>query len=576
MSEARLLIYLLHDPEGYADLAVLHTLEAFRSVANHILVVSNGALLPQSENELGKVADEVLVRENTGYDVGAYRAGLKHVGRKHLNSFSELVLANSTFFSVETNFKPLFDRMASSDADFWGLTDHPKVTPNPFTGTGTLDAHLQTYWVVVREKMLHDPHFFDYWQETQDPVTYAQAVSNFESRFSRHFADLGFSWQAAFPAADFGVENPTMEAPLALLGQGFPVVKKRLYFHGTEHLMNLGVSVARVTQAAVARGVSREMIMDAVARRTEADQVSVALGALYVVPTTDPDLEPSTLKWSVTNERPWRALATGDTHPSVRELGDTEAQSSANDISNVDILFVEPSPLLPPRADGNLWRYENALRATGNQRFLVSLMEEEARLGMIAPTLQFVGSAETDVEWLANARRAWKIAEMMGLQERASHHGPVAAYEGVAVYRTAALNGFGERIRKAGGWQQLVDVAGSEDALERILDQLAADHMLLGGFYAGRATTSEELTVEAPLWMVEAQAHFARFKGYSEYMHNWKVLPSSPSRGQAFWVRSGGPNTYSALNEAYRRFPATYLVLNRLYNKARSWREERK
>ncbi len=575
MSEARLLIYLLHDPEGYADLAVLRTLQAFRSVADHVLVVSKGPLLPESKSDLEKVADEVLVRENTGYDIGAHRAGLEHIGQEGLENFNELVLANSTFFSVQDDFKPLFERMASSDADFWGLTDHPQVTPNPFTGVGTLDAHLQTYWVVVRDRMLHDPLFFDYWQETKNPESYAEAVSNFESRFSKRFADLGFSWRAAFPAKDFGVENPTMQAPLALLDQGFPIVKKRLYFHGTEHLMNLGVSVARVTEAAVARGVSREVIMDAVARRTEADQVSVALGALYVAPASSPRLEPKTLKWSVTSERPWKTLA-ADPRPRPRVAGGVDAEPPSSEIFAADVLFVRPPTPHPPRADGDLWRRQNALRATGNEEFVVSLMEGEARLGMIAPTLQFVGSAESDIEWLTGARRAWTIAEMMGLQERASHHGPVAAYEGVAVYRTAALSGFGERIREAGGWEKLTAIAGAEDAHERILDQLIADHMRLQACYAGRATTSEELQVEAPLWMVEAQAHFARFKGYSEYMHNWKVLPSSPSRGQAFWARSGDQRAYSVLEGSYRRFPGAYLVLNRLYNKVRDLREEQR
>lgn len=556
----RLLVYLFYDPDGYVDLSVLRTLGAFRSVSTKTLVVSNGPLSDTAVESLETVADAVLVRENTGFDVGAYKAGLEEIGGVDLASFDELILANSTFFSVEDGFTDLFEKMASSESDFWGITDHPEVSPHPFTGSGVMRAHLQTYWVVVRNKMLKDPRFFQYWQSLPTPSTYERVVTEFETEFSHHFAELGYRWEAVFPAADFGVDNPTMQAPLALLRAGCPIVKKRLYFHGTEHLLDLGVSVAQVTKEVLSRGLTREIIFDAVLRRTEADQAAVALGALYVIP--EPNFEPALESQSVPGQglsstrldrRAWPALAKNKWNPDEM----------------ADLLVTIPDPSEPPRQDGELWRRSTSLAAiAGNPTYLADVFKREPRLGMVAPTLQFVGTSETDREWLPQARNTWLIAQAMGLHRRPSRHGPVAAYRGIAVYRAEALLGFGERIRAAGGWDALAALAGSEDALQVALDQLVADHMLVRGYYPGQATTEEQLSTEAPLWMVEAQAHFARFRGYSEYMHDWKVLPTHPQDGQVFWMKSDKPFVYPVLSRTYGRLPLIHRGLNYLYNRS--------
>ena len=552
----RLLVYLLYDPSGRVDLSVQRTLRAFREVCDQILVVSNGPLTENSKEVLSSLAETVLERPNTGYDVAAYRHAFAGLGAR-LRSFDELVLANSTFFSVDESFEHLFDRMEKDPADFWGLTDHPEITPHPYTGQGVMRAHLQTYWLVFRSRVLHSPEFKSFWDALPIPETYDQVVTTFETELSHFFSQRGFTWSAAFPAKDFGVDNPTMQAPVALLDSGCPIVKKRLYFHGTEHLMNTGVSVAEVTEAALRRGLTREVIADAILGRTEATQATVALGALYVVdePAQEPPGEnenQGTVHTTQRTQRPWKELlATND------------------DLSADELLIVVPVSELEPRADGGIWRRHNALAAIkdGAER-LAALMEAEPRLGMVAPLLQFVGTLEPDVEWLDQARRGWEVARALGLQDDASHHGPICAYQGIAAYRASALAGFAERIQAGGGWDALAVLAGGEEQLEVTLDQLIASHMLQRGYYAGQATTLKELKTESPLWMTQAQAHFARFSGYSGYMQNWKVLPTSPSRGQAMWVRSDRPFVYKLMSFTYRRTPRAHLLLNSLYNRA--------
>lgn len=552
----RALIYLLYDPEGQADLSVLHALRAFRPVCHKIVVVSNGRLTKQAVAALEGVADKVIVRPNTGFDVGAYRAGLEYLGTLEDESVDELVFANSTFFSVRESFSDLFAQMEDSPADFWGITDHPEVSPHPHTGEGIMHAHLQTYWLVVRKRLLTSHHFAEYWASLPLPRTYEETIANFESELTQHFSTRGFKWQAAFPAADFGVANPTMEAPVALLRAGCPIVKKRLYFHGTEELLDLGVSVARVTDAALRQGITREVIADGILRRSDAAQASIALNAFYVVPENtqiqDQGDEHTSPDWSHLTHRPWKHLSQG--------VPLTEGPDS--------LLIVVPDEVRPCHGDGEIWRTSCALQsASSNLPFIANLFESEPKLGMAVPTLQFVGNTEDNLRWVAEARRARLVAKELGLDANLSSHGPICAFRGIGVYRFKAVAGFGERIRAAGGWDRLARLAGSERQLDMILDQLIADHMLREGYYAGQLTTANELQIEAPLWMVEAQSHFARYRGYSEYLHSWKTLRASLPNGHVAWAQSDWPFVYPIMELTQRRVPTLYLALNRLYTK---------
>lgn len=551
----RALIYLLYDPEGRVDISVRQTLSAFRSVADYILVVSNGPLKEDAKAALREgLADHFLERENSGFDVGAYQAAFRYLTSDDLAGFDALILANSTFFTVTESFQALFNRMESEGVDMWGMTDHPQVHQHPRRETTSIPAHLQTYWLVFGSSILQGPDFLPYWETLEYPTTYDEVVRKFETQLTRHFDSRGYTWKAAYPAADFGVNNPSMEAPLQLLEAGCPIIKKRLYFHGTDHLMHQGVSVARVTRRAVEKGLSHETIVDAVRNRTDSTQLSIALGALHVVTrpkSPSQEIDQPTLTLERAERRVWKQLALGEDHFLTKK---------------VTLVLPHSEPI---GSDGSMWRLQNAESAfLTNPSELLHLFQQQPKLGMLAPLLQFVGTAESDLAWLPQARKGWEVAKQLGLQVQASHHGPISAYRGIAMYRVEALRAFGKRIRDAGGWHKLVKIAGGDAQLEVILDQLVADQMLVEGFYAGQVTTPEELEVESPLWMVEAQAHFARFNNYSTYMHKSNALPAYFNRDWARWTTSDNRIVYRVLENAYVKRSRLYQIMNSVYYRA--------
>ncbi len=66
-----------------------------------------------------------IERENTGFDVGAYREALLTIGREALAEYEEIILMNYTLAGPVCELQPMFETMQARPAlDFWGLTRH--------------------------------------------------------------------------------------------------------------------------------------------------------------------------------------------------------------------------------------------------------------------------------------------------------------------------------------------------------------------------------------------------------------------------------------------------------------------
>ena len=75
------LVYFHFDPHHQVRDYVLAALSSLRPHADHVLLVSNSPIGEADRVRLETCCDEILQRPNEGLDVGAYRAGLEHLGR---------------------------------------------------------------------------------------------------------------------------------------------------------------------------------------------------------------------------------------------------------------------------------------------------------------------------------------------------------------------------------------------------------------------------------------------------------------------------------------------------------------
>ncbi len=207
------------------------------------MVVVNGKLTPAGRACLEAITPDVIVRENTGFDFGAW----KYVMTEYLDwdtvlNYDELVLLNDSCFGPLYPFPQIFSKMEQK-ADFWGLVEHGEIkTVNPFglCPYGYLPAHLQSSFLVVCSRLLHSADFREYWAHLTPAKNYQEVVAKNECVFTKHFFDLGYSYATLIDTTDMDGTLPT--AHIFLPGNcycgGCPCLKAKAFSISLDDLLN--------------------------------------------------------------------------------------------------------------------------------------------------------------------------------------------------------------------------------------------------------------------------------------------------------------------------------------------------
>ena len=122
----RLAIYFFYDRRGIVDRYVPYFLDDLSKNVTEIFIVCNGKLTDEGKKILEQYG-KVLVRENRGFDVWAYKTALETYGWDSLINYDEIILLNNTIMGPVYPFSETFEKMDKKDLDFLGLTEYFKI-----------------------------------------------------------------------------------------------------------------------------------------------------------------------------------------------------------------------------------------------------------------------------------------------------------------------------------------------------------------------------------------------------------------------------------------------------------------
>lgn len=239
----RLIIYFFYDADGIVDRYVTYILEDLKKNSSEIFVVCNGKLTPEGRAAFLRLTSQVMVRENEGFDVWAYKEALEHYGWDRLKEYDEVVLMNHTIMGPVYPFSEMFEEMNQRDLDFWGITAFHWVPFDPY-GTisyGYIPWHIQSSFIAVRNPMLTSIEFRSYWKSRPPITNYGDAVGKHEAIFTKTFRDKGFACEAYVDTSDLEkyTENPIIKAPVELIRNlRCPIFKRRSFFHTYSDFLN--------------------------------------------------------------------------------------------------------------------------------------------------------------------------------------------------------------------------------------------------------------------------------------------------------------------------------------------------
>lgn len=544
-------IFLFYDPEGKVDDYILGCLGSLQQHMDYLLVVSNSPLDETNRKRLESVSSEVMERKNVGYDVGAYRDGLRHLGWDHMGDYDELVLFNYTFFAPIHPWAGLFERTDKWDTDFWGITEHDEVRPHPFLPKLVMPRHIQSHWIAVRSSLSTTKDWRTYWEDMPPIESYNDSIQWHESRFTGYFNALGYRHEVAYNVDDYPSANPVFDNASLLLQDGCPILKRRNLFHNPLHLDRFAIIGADMLEQALAAGYDTDLILSNLARTSKPRDLVTNAGLTWVVPQSASeetyaaaakqkilavahifyaDMAEEILQRLSVLPKGYYLVATTSNEENQAQIravmerygveGEVRVVAS-NRGRDIGAFLVDCNDVLASgkwdivvkihskksvQDDYNAAQlfkthlYDNLLNSRAHVANILAEFAAHPALGMVLAPLPHMGYPTMGHAWFTNREPAQAVAKRLGINVPFDKDMPLATYGSMFIARPQAL----AKLVNAGFKPENFPVEGGykDGSLAHVLERLMAYAALSEGFYVR--------PVLAPKW---AEVYY----GYLEY-----------------------------------------------------------
>jgi hypothetical protein len=544
-------IFLFYDPEGKVDDYILGCLGSLQEHMDYLLVVSNSPLDETNRKRLESVSSEVMERKNVGYDVGAYRDGLRHLGWDHMGDYDELVLFNYTFFAPIHPWAGLFERTDKWDTDFWGITEHDEVRPHPFLPKLVMPRHIQSHWIAVRASLSTTKDWRSYWEDMPPIESYNDSIQWHESRFTGYFNALGYRHEVAYNVDDYPSANPVFDNANLLLQDGCPILKRRNLFHNPLHLDRFAIIGADMLEQARLAGYDTDLILSNLARTSKPRDLVTNAGLTWVVPQSASeetyaaaatqkvlavahifyaDMAEEILERLSVLPKGYYLVATTSNEENQAQIravmerygveGEVRVVAS-NRGRDIGAFLVDCNDVLASgkwdivvkihskksvQDDYNAAQlfkthlYDNLLNSRAHVANILAEFAAHPALGMVLAPLPHMGYPTMGHAWFTNREPAQAVAKRLGINVPFDKDMPLATYGSMFIARPQALT----KLVNAGFKPENFPVEGGykDGSLAHVLERLMAYAALSEGFYVR--------PVLAPKW---AEVYY----GYLEY-----------------------------------------------------------
>lgn len=217
----RLGIFCFYDCDGEVDCYIEYLLKDFKTVLSELIVVVNGNINEEGKVRLNKYADCFVIRENLGFDFGAYYEVLTQRVGERLRDFDELILCNDTFYGPFVSFKEIIERMQAEDCDFWGLN----LVEDSFL------THIQSYFLTFRKEVLQSDVLYEFFHsESIESLVQTKDVMDiyaiFEVGLFRYLIQKGYKYATYTNTKEFDIyQSPD----ICMIDYALPILKKKSF-----------------------------------------------------------------------------------------------------------------------------------------------------------------------------------------------------------------------------------------------------------------------------------------------------------------------------------------------------------
>jgi lipopolysaccharide biosynthesis protein len=235
----RLCIYVSYSGTVTLSPEALHYMSTLSAFVDTFVIVSNSSIaedqLPQIEN----LCSKLIIRNNSGFDFGAWRDAITELGYEYLDDYDEIILANSSCLGPFVPWEQVFATMDDEDCDFWGLSIFPELINSDrpeaqHLANQTIPRHIQSFFTVFDRSVVRSSAFQAFWCSVNDQSELLTAVVSFETQLTRLLESYGFKSSAyckgheAMQSHNNAIHyNAIYNQPYEMLLLGSPVIKNK-------------------------------------------------------------------------------------------------------------------------------------------------------------------------------------------------------------------------------------------------------------------------------------------------------------------------------------------------------------
>ena len=563
-------VAFFYDGEGIVDEYMFYLVAKMSEFTERMIFISNGPIQDKYQRKIKEHGWELIIRDNIGFDVWAYKTAIEHIGYDNLANYDELILFNHTFYGPIYPFKEMFDTIDNRKCDFWGITAHKEMIPNPFTEEGILPRHINSHFIAVRKPMLTSDSFKDYWVNMPMIKSYVDSVLTHESKFTGHFEDLGFSSSVYDDDTKYDSKYSAVINVDESLENRCPILKRRIFFHDSIFIEANAIDLPRALRIMRATSDYDEKLIwpnivrtaDLRTLNTNADLTSVlpdkriksgkhrtikniaVCAHIYYVEMVDELME---LASNITI--PFDFIATTDTIEKKIEI--EKIVSKYKCVKNINVILLEVNRgrdmsalfiscrdlFLDDRYDlvcrlhtkkspqvessrSNIFKrhlYDNLLHSSGYVENVIDMFEAKPWVGLAVPPAVHISYHTLGMAWFANKPKAIEIAKELDLKVKFDEATPVAAYGTMFWFRPKALRKLFDHKWQ---WDEFnpephhVD-GGLAHVLERLISYTAQD--------AGYTTEQIMSETSASFNYAMLEFKFQKIAQYLPFNTTWQV-----------------------------------------------------
>lgn len=235
--QKRICIFSFYNRNGYLDDYVLYLLNDISKCVCRLIIVVNGFVDDRGKKLFYNYTDEIVIRENLGYDAGAYRHVLTDLLEENvLNGYEEVIFCNDTFFGPVKSLVEIFGEMKNRNCDFWGFSGYfDKVF-----------AHIQSYFFVFRKKIIVQGLLTQYFRNYVDgrTVNLKEIYGQFElGLFDFLVRKNGMSYECYAYTSHLDVYRSSY---LCLKKYSLPIIKKKVFSCFEENMDNIWCTLSYI------------------------------------------------------------------------------------------------------------------------------------------------------------------------------------------------------------------------------------------------------------------------------------------------------------------------------------------